>query len=205
MPITMNHGPMYGKARVCAVEECMAIQISELRPDEAAEVAALWHAHGDATPVDEACKLVSDHLHRFSGLSLVAREARQIVGLVLVGRDAVGSYRNHLCLHPEHTQDGVDRQLLDKAMVKLHAKGIRKFRLQGIGESGVQAMWESVRWLRAEGSTAAAVVPQEAESAVSEATETVAEAAPESQDAAVTETAAVETAADAAETPAAAK
>lgn len=126
----------------------MAIQVSELRSDEAGEVAAMWRAHGDATPPEQAEKALFDHLQRFSGLSLVARDGRHIIGIVIVGRDSAGAYHNHLCLVPEHAQDGLDRMLIDKAMVKLHSKGIRKFRLQGLGEQGMHEVWDAVRWLQ---------------------------------------------------------
>lgn len=157
----------------------MAIQVSELRSDEAGEVAAMWRAHGDATPPEQAEKALFDHLQRFSGLSLVARDNRQIVGVVIVGRDAAGACRNHLCLAPGHAQDGLDRLLIDKAMVKLHSKGIRKFRLQGLGEQSVHEVWESVRWLRNTVTKPSADTRAERDEQPAEPASDSAEAAPE--------------------------
>jgi ribosomal protein S18 acetylase RimI-like enzyme len=151
----------------------MPIQINELRPEDCEQFVALWRAAssggtGGATgDVDQMVWGIREYLRKHPGLSLVAREAGTgaIVGVILCGHDR-RKLRNHrLVIAESHRQSDVARRLLDNAVVKLRARGLRKCHVRvaggasgAEGPDGVEAVetqaerafWRGLRWTAAD-------------------------------------------------------
>lgn len=122
----------------------MAIEIRELVPDDIEQVVALC-ASDDAAPA--SADELRRHLRRWPGLSLVAHEGDEIVGVILCG-GGDGRDRIHRLTVAESHQDGdVPRRLVDKALHKLGAAGLHTTQV-AVADSAAdtRSFWHDVRW-----------------------------------------------------------
>lgn len=126
----------------------MAVQLSELRPDDYTEIIDLWQQTGNQS-LDEATltALVSGH-HRFhSVLSLVARDQGQLVGAILCEMRARQSWQHHMAMRQEYLETGLNKRLLDKALLKLTAHGVHHCRIRLAQGTPAKPFWGANRWI----------------------------------------------------------
>ena len=124
----------------------MAYEISELRSDDYDELAQLWQSIEDAGPIPfESGSALARFLQEHRGLSVVAREDGGIVAAVLCCLDDDGGCTNRLAVHPTHKDNELPRLLFDKALLKLAARGIHRFRIH-LPDDRDHSFWDSVKW-----------------------------------------------------------
>ncbi len=122
----------------------MSIEISELRPDDCAEVVELTRST-DRIKL-EAGDSVEAYVRRYWGLSLVARDGDKIVGVILCGLEGKNGYVQQLAVVEDCREQGIEKMLLDKALQKLGARGVHKCRLTLQGDDDAGGFWASLRW-----------------------------------------------------------
>jgi len=121
----------------------MAIQVHELSPDDFEALLKFSQSVPQPPQPPISAQALSEALHRYPGLSLVATQERQIVGAVLAG---TGSARSHtLLLGSAADPAEIRRLLIDKAMMKLASRGSRTCHL-GADEQPLEPFWDLVRW-----------------------------------------------------------
>lgn len=110
-------------------------------------VVALWQATpgvGDAEPRDEFCS----YLERNPGLSLVARDAGQVVAAVCCGHDGRRGYLYHLAVAATHRRQGIARRLVETCLAQLKSLRIRKCSLYLFQDNQAgEAFWRELGWI----------------------------------------------------------
>ena len=125
----------------------MSIQVSELRPEDYEEVAELLSEHApSALSMEEMMGMTTGQCPFNSVLSLVAREDHKIIAAILCKRDPVQGYVQHLAVVEPHRNDAFVKLLMDKALLKLNARGVHKCRVMLNAASQPQPFWEMVSW-----------------------------------------------------------
>jgi hypothetical protein len=79
--------------------------------------------------------------------SLVAQEEGAIVGAILCRRDGAGRCTLQVGRNEQVTDDGLMRLLVDKALLKLQARGVHKCVIAPVGPACERAFWSSLAWL----------------------------------------------------------
>ena len=104
----------------------MAIQVMTINDYE--QVVQLWRAtEGVGLHDYEDSKAgIAQYLARNPGMSLVWREAKQIVGAVLCGHDGRRGYLHHLAVATTYRGRGIGVRLVEHALRKLAQEGICK-------------------------------------------------------------------------------
>ncbi len=105
------------------------VLISEVRPEELPQMRQLFD---EQLPSNLALPL---------GLSLVARDGNTIVAAIVCVREANG-YACRYAVAPEYADSQLTKQLVDKALLKLHSHRIHKCRIQMD-----EAFFGNVRWM----------------------------------------------------------
>jgi ribosomal protein S18 acetylase RimI-like enzyme len=136
------------------MERNMAIKISEMKNRDYDEVYALWQrvegmglfSHSDSK------QAVSNYLRRNRGFSFVARDGRNIIGVVLGGHDGRRGYLYHLAVEPVYRQKGIGKKLVKKVIKKLESINIHRCHLFVSNENtGGQKFWGKLGWSEVQG------------------------------------------------------
>ena len=126
----------------------MRLEVREMRPEERqdVEVILLDENTVGAIPVGESVEGGID-LTSKSTLSLVACLNELIVGGILCNRTDACGYVYHLPLGNELAQRWVVKSLIDKALRRLHAVGIKKCRICLISNhENATSDWGYLKW-----------------------------------------------------------
>ena len=126
----------------------MAISIREMKPDDYPQVIELWKScEGIGLSADDSQEGISHYLSCNPGLSLVAEEAGQVVGAVLVGQDGRRGYLNHLAVKSSHRSQGIGSALVNSSLAALRRIGIRRCHIFVFTDNqGALNFWEKVGW-----------------------------------------------------------
>lgn len=132
----------------------MGVLLSELQPTEFKEVIALCASCNTANGSSEGVRLdtsspaaLAKLLAHYPNLSLVARDEGQMVGVILCGSSGNSGLMHQLAIEPSHQNTGLDRQLIDEALGKMHRRGIYKSRISlRPGNPNPHDFWEKATW-----------------------------------------------------------
>ena len=126
---------------------CVAIDISELRPEDYEPLAALWQSAEEFGPIPfKSQNALAGFLRENRGLSVAAREDGRVLGVVLCQRIGMKGCANRLAVGPEHTDTDLQHELLSKALRKIIAAGIHRFWIQMSSAKPGETIWNSVKW-----------------------------------------------------------
>jgi len=104
----------------------MTVDLSEMIAEHVDGVLALWRGTEGVAAADASPESVTRFLDRNDGLSLVAHKDGRLVGAVLAGHDGHRGYLWHLAVADSHRRRGAGRQLVEAALARLRAAGIRR-------------------------------------------------------------------------------
>jgi N-acetylglutamate synthase len=126
----------------------MMFQISAMRSDDFEEVWGLWQTtKGVGLSPTENRDTFRFFLARNPGLSLVARQERNLVGAILCGHDGRRGYLYHLAVAEASRNQGIGRALVEAGLAGLAAAGIPRTTIvvYAHNESG-QRFWRNSGW-----------------------------------------------------------
>ena len=125
----------------------MAIDISELRPDDLEEISELWQQVQPGSQTLPDWQTFTGNGQKLdSVLSLVAREEDKLVGAILCHGQHDG-YRHYMAVAESHRDGELVRKLADKALLKLYSRGIHRCRIQSSDGVIDPSFWQSLNWL----------------------------------------------------------
>ncbi|MEP6621034.1 MAG: GNAT family N-acetyltransferase [bacterium] len=127
----------------------MPVHIQDFQHANYDAVLALWRTSAGVTlrDVDERDPLLA-YLDRNPGLSFVALDGESVVGAVLCGTDGRRGYLQHLAVATTHRQRGIGRQLAERCVRALKARGIYKCHLMVVsGNHPAAAFWSRLGWV----------------------------------------------------------
>jgi ribosomal protein S18 acetylase RimI-like enzyme len=114
---------------------------SYLATDEAALI-RLWEQCELTRPWNDPRRDIARKLRVRPDLLLVAAEAGEVVGSVMVGYEGHRGWINYLAVAPSHRQQGLGRLLMAEAELRLLREGCPKVNLQvRAGNDGVVAFY----------------------------------------------------------------
>ena len=123
----------------------MAIEISEMTPEDCQQVAQLAEQVG-ALKLAQGTS-IEPFVRRNSGLSLVARdEDDKIVAALLCGQVGDDGYVQQLAIAEDCSEQDIAKMLLDRAQRKLSSRGVGKCRLMLDDDTDVAGFWLDRRW-----------------------------------------------------------
>lgn len=122
----------------------MAIDIREMMPEERKEVVAFLEAQSQKDGGELSPRKLLRPGHGGAWLSVVAREDDKLVGAVVCAEGENG-YRHQVAVAENHRESSLARELLDKALFKLLASGVKRSHIQ-LPSTTDAAFWKSVRW-----------------------------------------------------------
>ena len=128
----------------------MSVLIHEMTIQDHKEVLDLWQASdGVGLSDSDSRESIARFLDHNPGLSFVARDSRQLVGVVLCGHDGRRGYIHHLAVSKSHRRRGVGRALADWCLSALRADGIHKCHIFVFDENQKAiAFWKKIGWMQ---------------------------------------------------------
>jgi len=142
----------------------MFLQIRELKPEDIDHVLLLWEQQVDASaPVDEDdasdlppskpircspdAQAIRDWRMLNPGLSLVLHDGPTVYGVILASRDGEDGFVHRLLIDGTVRSYQTEKMLVDKALMKLEAAGVRRCHLRLTDEAQKsRAFWDAARW-----------------------------------------------------------
>lgn len=128
----------------------MNIVIQELTIEDYEAVRSLWHkSEGIEVADTDSREGLVRFLERNPGLSFVARDGKEIVGVVLCGQDGRRGYIDQLAVSKSYRRQGIGRSLVSRCVYNLMRIGIRKWHLF-VFEDNQEAIafWDNLGWAR---------------------------------------------------------
>lgn len=117
-------------------------------PTDYERVVQLWnscdgiHMHNDYSETQEGIDIF---LSRNPGLSFVALNAKEIVGVVLGSHDGRRGFINHLAVIEEYRKQGIASLLVENVFSALKNAGMRKIIIFVLKDNvGVHAFWKRI-------------------------------------------------------------
>jgi len=80
-------------------------------------------------------------------MSLLAGDAGQIAGVALASEVGEGRIDLHVTFDEKLGDLTLARHLADKALYKIHARGVHRCRIVPVGPADVREFWQQVNWL----------------------------------------------------------
>ena len=127
----------------------MNLIIKELTIDQYDPVLALWQtAEGVGLSEADSRDGIAAFLERNPGLSFVAFNQEQLVGVILAGHDGRRGYIHHLAVSPTRRRQGIGRALVAHSLAALERAGIGKCHLFVFRENeAALAFWQNTGWI----------------------------------------------------------
>jgi ribosomal protein S18 acetylase RimI-like enzyme len=127
----------------------MGVEIAAMTPADFDQALALWRVTPGVGINDaDTPKGIHALLERNPGLSQVARLNGEIIGTVLCGHDGRRGYLYHLAVAAAHRSRGLGRSLVEAALARLAACGIRKCHIFVYAHNtGGESFWRQTGWV----------------------------------------------------------
>jgi putative acetyltransferase len=112
------------------------------------EVVQLWQkTEGVGLDNSDARPSIRRYLARNPGLSMVARDGKQLAGAVLCGHDGRRGYLTHLAVATEYRGRGIARELVRICLEKLKRTGIHKCNIHIFADNTRgEKFWKKIGW-----------------------------------------------------------
>jgi ribosomal protein S18 acetylase RimI-like enzyme len=126
----------------------MDAHIDEMTIEDYQQVRSLWEqSEGITLSEVDSRDAIARFLDHNPGLSFVARDNDEIVGVVLCGHDGRRGYIDHLAVPKSHRRQGIGRALVSRCIYNLMRIGIRKWHLFVLeGNQEAIAFWKKLGW-----------------------------------------------------------
>ena len=126
----------------------MSVVIQEMSVSDYDEVRALWESSDGIEIGDiDSRQDILRFLERNPGLSFVAREGGELVGVVLCSHDGRRGYIDQLAVRPSHRRQGIGRSLVARCLFHLMRLGIRRWNLFVLEDNQPAiAFWQALGW-----------------------------------------------------------
>ena len=126
----------------------MPVELSELRPNDYDEIIVLWKRTDNRTLDDDTLASLHSGSHPFNSvLSLVAREQGEMIGAILCEMRGSEGCLHHMAIRQTHLDTGLSKLLVDKALLKLNARGIHRCRIRLAQGTQPKPFWDATRWV----------------------------------------------------------
>jgi len=127
----------------------MNVIIKELTIEHYEQVLTLWKAsEGVGLSEADSPEGIARFIERNPGLSFVACDSQQLVGVVLCGQDGRRGYIHHLAVSQTHRRQGIGRTLVQRSMAALEGAGIDKCHIFVFRENQAAiGFWKKTEWL----------------------------------------------------------
>ena len=112
------------------------------------QVLAVWQvSEGVGLSDADSYEGIAGFLNRNPGLSFVACDGEQLVGVILCGHDGRRGYIHHLAVNRNHHRQGVGRLLVGHCLAALEQIGIGKCHIFVFRENETAlAFWQGTGW-----------------------------------------------------------
>jgi ribosomal protein S18 acetylase RimI-like enzyme len=126
----------------------MDARIDEMTIEDYQQVRSLWEkSEGIKLSEVDSRDAIARFLDHNPGLSYVARDNDQIVGIVLCGHDGRRGYIDQLAVSKSHRRQGIGRALVSRCIYNLMRMGIRKWHLFVLEDNEEAiAFWNKLGW-----------------------------------------------------------
>ncbi len=126
----------------------MSVIIQEMSMTDYDEARTLWEeADGFLMGDIDSRQDIKRFLERNPGLSFVAREGAQLVGVVLCSHDGRRGYIDQLAVKKSYRRQGIGRSLVARCLFHLMRLGIRRWNLFVVEDNQKAiAFWQALGW-----------------------------------------------------------
>jgi ribosomal protein S18 acetylase RimI-like enzyme len=126
----------------------MSVLIQEMTVQDYDEVRALWQeSEGIELSEVDSKDDIARFLERDPGLSFVARDNGQLVGVVLCSHDGRRGYIDQLAVRKSHRRQGIGKELVVRCLYNLMRIGIHKCHLFVLEDNqDAIAFWKKLGW-----------------------------------------------------------
>jgi len=126
----------------------MSVLIQEMSIQDYDEIRALWQeSEGIELSEVDSKDDIARFLERNPGLSFVARDNAQLVGVVLCSHDGRRGYIDQLAVRKSHRRQGIGKGLVDRCLFNLMRSGIHKWHLFVLEDNqDAIAFWNKLGW-----------------------------------------------------------
>ncbi len=126
----------------------MSVVIQEMSVNDYDEVRALWESSDGIEIGDiDSRQDILRFLERNPGLSFVAREGGELVGVVLCSHDGRRGYIDQLAVRSSHRRQGIGRSLVARCLFHLMRLGIRRWNLFVLEDNQPAiSFWQALGW-----------------------------------------------------------
>jgi len=132
----------------------LSVLLSELQPTEFTEVIALCVTCNTASGTAEGVRLDTSSpkalallLAHHPNMSIVARDAGKMVGVIICGTLGNSGLMHQLAIAQSHQNTNLDKRLIDEAIGKMHRRGIHKSRFSlKPATPNPHAFWDDQAW-----------------------------------------------------------
>ena len=128
----------------------MSVLIQEMSFQDYDEIRALWlESEGIELSKVDSRHDIARFLERNPGLSFVARDNGQLVGVVLCSHDGRRGYIDQLAVKKSHHRQGIGKGLVDRCLYNLIRSGIHKWHLFVLEDNQEAiAFWKKLGWAK---------------------------------------------------------
>jgi ribosomal protein S18 acetylase RimI-like enzyme len=126
----------------------MSVLIQEMTVQDYDKVRALWQeSEGIELSEVDSKDDIARFLERDPGLSFVARDNGQLVGVVLCSHDGRRGYIDQLAVRKSHRRQGIGKELVVRCLYNLMRIGIHKCHLFVLEDNqDAIAFWKKLGW-----------------------------------------------------------
>ena len=125
----------------------MAVEIREVQVEDYEAIRAVWEAsEWAAITALASAEAWARFLERNRGLSIGAFDGTDLLGVVISEKVAAGAFRERLALIDPAPDEATYRRLVDKAQLKITARGRNSCRIELPEHLLQDGFWQSIKW-----------------------------------------------------------
>ena len=128
-----------------ATEPPMRLEVREIHPDEQEAVQAMLQDRVTGQPSGTDPSAPTPDLAQAT-LCIVACLEDQMIGAILCTQETPSGHVYHLPINNPAAQRWIVKSLVDKALLRLNAQGVRRYRIQMPTQDDAKAHWENFKW-----------------------------------------------------------